>query len=176
MEGPLNDFSINVVTVEVLDLSYNRFEGQMTGGGGLDLPIRVLKLEGNELWGLHPILCIMMPHVEVLTVQDNLFETELAPDWVQCQNLTYFNVANTNFYGQIPSEFGTWTTLKELDLSQNQRIVGSIPSELGILPSLSLLNLTGTMIQGTIPESLCERQREGGLTLSADCNLIECCK
>ena len=62
------------------------------------------------------------------------------------------------FEGRIPSVFGSWRNLTELDLSGN-KFSGTIPRELGVLSILGVLRLSSNRLTGSIPQELgnCKR-------------------
>ena len=176
IEGIVGAVGSHGVLMQVLDISYNKLNGQMTGGGGMQsLPHRIFRLDGNQIFGMNHLICTIMPHLEELSVRGNSFETELTAGFANCRNMTNFAVADTAFYGSIPSEFGTLSRLKELDLSGNAKIVGTLPSELQLLSTLEQLEISGTSITGTIPSALCDRVRAGRLKIKADCEALQCC-
>ena len=57
--------------------------------------------------------------------------------------------------GEVPTELGALSDLRELDLTGNH-LIGSIPVQLGGLSSLERLLLSGNQLSGEIPHSLTE--------------------
>ena len=55
--------------------------------------------------------------------------------------------------GTIPSEIGNLTSLRDLELDDNQ-LSGTIPSEIGNLTSLRDLELDDNQLSGTIPSEI----------------------
>ncbi|KAJ6881272.1 receptor-like protein 9DC3 [Populus alba x Populus x berolinensis] len=67
--------------------------------------------------------------------------------------LTYLDLSNNNFNGQIPSSFKNLVNLSFLDLSNNQ-LAGPIYSQLHTLLNLEILYLSNNVFNGTIPSFL----------------------
>ncbi|MDE2751458.1 MAG: leucine-rich repeat domain-containing protein, partial [Gemmatimonadota bacterium] len=68
-------------------------------------------------------------------------------------SLKRLDLSNNELSGEIPSELGALTSLKRLDLSNNY-LSGEIPSESGALTSLEELDLNNNNLSGEIPAEL----------------------
>ncbi|CAB9528292.1 Leucine Rich Repeat [Seminavis robusta] len=164
-------------SLEVLAVSNNKFQAQLTGGGGFAaFNLRVARMDGNKLMGWHSAVYPFLPHLEVLDIADNLFEGELSPKLRLCKNMTYFANRGNSFHGSLPTELGELSLLQELDVSGNRFLHGTVPSELALLPDLARLNIIGTSITGTIPELLCSKVNRGDLVLIANKSIAETCQ
>ncbi len=60
------------------------------------------------------------------------------------------NMGVTGLVGEIPAELGNLTSLKELDLANNE-LTGEIPAELGSLTSLEILDFSNSGLTAEIP-------------------------
>ena len=178
VQGQPPSFTANAMALEVVNISNNKYKGQLRGGALKPFNIRFIKLDGNQLMGYNPIVYRFLPKLEVLDLTGNLFDQYLTTEHIHNPNLTSLVLANNQpgFKGTIPTELAVLTDLTEIDLSGNTRIVGNVPTELALLPHLANLDISGTFINGTIPESLCARVKEGELNILADCNLVQCCE
>ena len=178
VQGQPPSFTANAMALEVVNISNNKYKGQLRGGALTPFNIRIIKLDGNQLLGYNPLVYRFLPRLEVLDLTGNLFDQYLTTEHIHNPNLTSLVLANNHpgFKGTIPSELSVLKDLTEIDLSGNTRIVGSIPTELALLSHLSHLDISGTSINGTIPESICARVKEGELKILADCNLVQCCE
>ena len=70
-----------------------------------------------------------------------------------CPNLTYLDLSQNWFYGDLPTNISALTKLQYLSLEGNS-FTGSIPPDFGSLPKLTLLRLRGNTLEGTIPPEL----------------------
>ncbi|WVZ91020.1 hypothetical protein U9M48_037253 [Paspalum notatum var. saurae] len=123
-----NDISSLSAQLEHLNLSTNRFAGSIPTSIGRFPKLKSLLLDNNGFDGCYPAEEISyLSDLEVLTLAYNPFVP--AP---------------------IPKEFGRLTSLTYLWLS-NMNITGDIHENLSNLSNLSVLALTGNMMQGTIP-------------------------
>ncbi|XP_060675425.1 receptor-like protein 9DC1 isoform X2 [Ziziphus jujuba] len=59
-------------------------------------------------------------HLQMLSLADNHFNLSQIPAAIgQLSGLTYLNLSNSAFYGQVPSEISNLTKLSSLDVSSN---------------------------------------------------------
>ena len=68
-------------------------------------------------------------------------------------NLRSLNLGANGLTGSIPAELGSLANLESLELSNNE-LTGSIPEELGLLGNLRSLDLSDNELMGPIPEEL----------------------
>uniref|UniRef100_A0A0E0BPU3 non-specific serine/threonine protein kinase n=1 Tax=Oryza glumipatula TaxID=40148 RepID=A0A0E0BPU3_9ORYZ len=123
---PLSNFS-GFPLLEVLDLSFNSFIGDVSTQLSSLLKLRSLNLSSTNLAGDVPTS--MTPSLEELVLSIN------------------------NFSGSIPIALFSYRNLTVLDLSQN-KLTGDVPDEFFKLPKLRTLLLSGNMLIGTIPVTL----------------------
>jgi len=60
-----------------------------------------------------------------------------------------------------------------LNVAGNEFLIGTIPTELGALPALTYINVMGTSLAGTIPDSIC--QLNSSIDVRANCSSLVCC-
>nr|GMC80579.1 receptor-like protein 12 [Ipomoea batatas] len=164
-----------VPTLQTIDLSFN----EMLGGSLPDFPkngsLKSLTLYGTMFSGNLPesignlrllshldlAYCDFSGAISVsITKLTNLVGLRLHGNhfsgWIPplklVKNLTYINLSNNDFTGEIPSShWDGLNNLKNLDLSENS-FSGPIPASLFFLPSLTTLSLYGNKLSGHINE------------------------
>jgi len=110
--------------------------------------------------------------------KDNVDERSVCA-WIgiECDNdnnIISIQMPNYKLKGSIPEEIGYLRFLSILDLSDNY-LTGYLPSDLRWAP-LNRLDISGNMLKGLIPPSLCEKQgvNGNGETGRFDCEYIAC--
>lgn len=180
--GPVPTTSArNADGLEVFLASHNNLSGIITGTVP-PFKLRIYKVDGNTLFGTNDDVWQFLPNLEVFNASGNQYDNFWggATIGLHCRNLTHFTVGHNPWRGQVPSEFGLLTKLKELDFS-NSLLTGSIPSELGLLTNLEVLNLENTGVEGKVPERLCkirENVQERGAPppdFLFNCSRVKCC-
>ncbi|CAN8235447.1 unnamed protein product [Cochlearia groenlandica] len=131
---PQGFFFSNLDQLLLLDLSYNRFIGELPLGNG----------SKNRI-------------LNVLDLSSNLLEGEILSGSVFLEegfSLTSFNVSNNSFTGSIPSFLcKTSPRIKKLDFSYN-KFSGFIPVGLGLCLKLSVLGAGFNDISGEISKEI----------------------
>ncbi|KAH7387321.1 hypothetical protein KP509_16G016600 [Ceratopteris richardii] len=174
LSGPLPDMmNTHCDTVQHIDLSKNRFSGQLQYLGLCEnihylnvshnlfsgsIPdfqegsaLFVLDMSHNELVGDIPRSIENASGLSILLLNNNKLSGRIPPELANCSYLIDINLSQNDLLGSIPPEFGNLTNLKALDLSYNN-ISGVIPSELGELHNLKFFNASYNQLEGPIPE------------------------
>ncbi|KAF7147959.1 hypothetical protein RHSIM_Rhsim03G0025800 [Rhododendron simsii] len=121
-------------TLKSLDITNNRFKGQMSRSYG--------NLSGCAMYNL-----------EMLILSDNPFISGNLPDWLgQFKRLKYLDLSYNSFSGSIPQSLGTLSALEVLLIYRNQ-LNGTIPVSLGQLSSLKILDLSFNHLEGVVTEA-----------------------
>ncbi|KAK4778024.1 hypothetical protein SAY87_018211 [Trapa incisa] len=129
-----------------LDLSYNKFEGQIPAWLINEAAPSCLNLSGNFLTSFSKI--DVKSVVQSLDLRYNRLQGSLP---VLPYGIRDFVVSNNNVSGEIPEHICKLENLRLLDLGSNQ-LTGEIPSCLDSLADdLVLLNLQGNNLRGRIP-------------------------
>ena len=169
--------------MQVFDVSNNQLEGSFVGDAGFAaFDLRVARIDGNRLSGnLSPVIPYV-PKLEIFNMTSNLFHHAIGSQLQYATKLTYLGLGENLLTGTVPSELGTLSELRALDISGNLQVQGTLPSELHMLRSLSHLDVSATQVSGSIPRSFCERSAAATqdyetlvLEIVADCIIVECC-
>ncbi|XP_071724434.1 uncharacterized protein [Rutidosis leptorrhynchoides] len=93
-----------------IDLSCNKFCGEIPPQIGNLSNIRVLNLSHNNLSGPIPPALGNLKQVESLDISDNFLTGKIPPEFVGLYSLAVFSVANNNLSGEVPmaAQFGTF--------------------------------------------------------------------
>uniref|UniRef100_R7VZM6 LRR receptor-like serine/threonine-protein kinase FLS2 n=1 Tax=Aegilops tauschii TaxID=37682 RepID=R7VZM6_AEGTA len=148
-----------------VDLSYNKFSG--------DLP----------LW-----IGVKLPYLALLRLRYNMFSGQIPTEIGKFQELQFLDLAHNNFSGSMPNSLVNLSAMARtsgysnvlgqqldfspeilymsiLDLSCNN-LTGAIPQDIGALIGLRSLNFSWNNLSGAIPEKICELEQLESLDLS----------
>ena len=133
--------------LELLDLSYNVFSGQINLNYDEHIfrNLKILKIDGNSLNGYLMVSC----PIEETSSRNCGSPSSL---WEEMPSLTIVSASKNQFTGPLSRYMGNLTLLKEINLSENL-LTGPIPSTFGNLHNLKILKLHDNNLSGTIPES-----------------------
>ncbi|KAJ8759959.1 hypothetical protein K2173_010815 [Erythroxylum novogranatense] len=167
---------INCSNLQILDISYNHFQGVLPGSlSNLSVQLSDLYLGGNQFSGNIPMELDNLINLTILGMEVNLF-TGVFPSYFgkfqklqglalngnklsglippsigNLSQLIELYLQENNFEGSIPSSIGDCQNLQSLDISRNN-LNGAIPSQVFSLSSLTqLLNLSGNLFSATLP-------------------------
>ena len=129
------------------------------------------------LVGALPTSIYALSNLERLTINNNLFRGTLPPEFFQLTKLvnvfigfnhfsgsllpfsklkllTALSVAGCNFYGSIPSQFGS--ALKSLTLfyATKNQLTGTLPSQLSLWTNIKEFDVKRNKLVGTLPNYL----------------------
>ncbi|KAL4583016.1 hypothetical protein LXL04_007580 [Taraxacum kok-saghyz] len=167
------------ISVEVIDLSYNRISwGKpnvvqwILSNGCREL--RHLSVKGNKIAGDLPEFdCPNLEYIdlsannfssgfpsfhdcsslEYLDLSSNKFSGDISGALASCKRLSFLNLTQNQFAGEIPS-FPVDSNLQFLYLSTNHFQGGVPPHLLNLCPTLVELNLSGNNLSGGVPIGL----------------------
>uniref|UniRef100_A0A0D9XXH9 non-specific serine/threonine protein kinase n=1 Tax=Leersia perrieri TaxID=77586 RepID=A0A0D9XXH9_9ORYZ len=137
--------------LEVLDLSFNLFSGDVGTELNSLLKLRSLNLSSNNLVGDVPTS--MVPSLEELVLSSNNFSGSIPKALFSYQNLTILDLSQNNLTGDVPDEFFKLPKLRTLLLSGNG-LSGNIPVSVSSLTSLSRFAANQNNFIGLIPSGI----------------------
>ncbi|KAK2373565.1 putative LRR receptor serine/threonine-protein kinase [Trifolium repens] len=146
----------NLVSLSLLSMEDNNFEGTIPTTFGKFQKIQVLRLLGNNLSGVIPSSIGNLSQLFGLGLDGNMFEGNIPPNIGNCQKLQYLTLSQNNLKGVIPLEIFNISSLSNiLDLSQNS-LSGSLPKEVGMLKNIDFLDVSENKLSADIPETIGE--------------------
>ncbi|CAB9498996.1 Leucine Rich Repeat [Seminavis robusta] len=167
--------SAEMPELDVFIMANNKLDGRLlVDGGFVTFKQRIIKTNGNQLFGQAGPIFQYLPLLEHLDSTSNRFDGPIL-GLAHAANLKQLRNGDNLFTGAIPSEIGLLhEKLEEVDFGGNP-MSGGLPSELGLLTKLTKLNISHTSFSGKIPQGLCELVLVGQLELIANCSQVECC-
>ncbi|CAN0900917.1 Receptor-like protein 13 [Linum grandiflorum] len=132
--------------LRLIDFSNNFFSGQIPPC--IKIRAHWTRQEGDDEIGF---LDAATPAIEPMEITTKAF-----PYSYQGRNLLLMsgiNLANNNFSGEIPEEFGDLTTIRLMNLSHNE-LTGPIPSAFSSLDQMESLDISYNNLTGSIPPQL----------------------
>ncbi|XP_028793937.1 probable LRR receptor-like serine/threonine-protein kinase At2g24230 [Neltuma alba] len=142
--------------LEVIDLSRNQFEGQIS-----QVKFKYnwshliyLDLSENRLSGEIFQYLNEAQNLKHLNLAHNRFTSQKFPQIENLSRLEYLNLSKANLHGHIPAEISRLSNLTSLDISLNY-LTGAIPflrSE-----NLQVLDLSYNNLSGEIPQTVLEK-------------------
>ncbi|XP_078433618.1 uncharacterized protein LOC144704908 [Wolffia australiana] len=145
----------NLTAIADLDLSWNGIGGELPAIGGAPM-LRRLRLRGNELEGGIPGW-VMGLGLEELDLAENRISGGIpAGSAALFEGLRRLDLAGNRISGEIPAEVALWKGLRELNLSGNEGMRARVRGELGFLRNLTVVDLRGCGLYGSIPPELCD--------------------
>ncbi|KAL3518759.1 hypothetical protein ACH5RR_021348 [Cinchona calisaya] len=141
--------------VEIIDLSSNFLSGTLPNQTSQFLRLTSLRISNNSLEGVLPPILGSYPELERIDFSLNHFSGFLLPSLFNSTRMTNIYMSFNNFSGTIPLESLTTQnpSLVSLDLSHNA-LTGHLPPELGEFQNLIYLDLSNNNFEGDIPDGL----------------------
>ncbi|KAL5818557.1 hypothetical protein ACOSQ4_022399 [Xanthoceras sorbifolium] len=152
LSGPLSDMSNlgSCTSLKYLNLSSNQLDFSGKESGGLKLSLEVLDLSYNKISGANVVPWIIYNGCDGLK-QLALKENKVTGDvnMSKCKNLEFLDVSSNNFSMVVPS-FGDCLSLEHLDISSNN-FSGDIWRVVSGCEHLTFLNLSSNSFSGPVP-------------------------
>ncbi|KAJ0260364.1 LRR receptor-like serine/threonine-protein kinase [Hirschfeldia incana] len=141
-------------TLEVADLSKNRFQGHISQVDSNWTSLVYLDLSENELSGDIFKNLKLLKKLKHLNLACNRFNRGVFPRIEMISGLEYLNLSNTNLSGHIPREISELSELSTLDVSGNH-LSGNIP--MLSIKNLVAIDVSRNNLTGEIPMSIIEK-------------------
>lgn len=142
-------------TLEVADLSKNRFQGHISSQVDSNwFSLVYLDMSENELSGDIFKNLTLLKKLKHLNLAWNRFNRGMFPRIEMLSSLEYLNLSNTNLAGHIPREISELSGLTTLDVSGNH-LSGHIPTL--SVKNLVAIDVSGNNLTGEIPMSILEK-------------------
>ncbi|XWS59373.1 hypothetical protein CRYUN_Cryun08bG0116000 [Craigia yunnanensis] len=145
-------------SLQVLDLSENKFHGEVPGEISNCKNLVILNLWGNNFSGPIPSELGSISTLEGLILGDNRFSRVIPESLLNLKNLAFLDLSKNNFGGQIQEILGRFRQLKSLTLQGNSYTDGLHSSGIHKLTNISRLDLSYNNFSGPIPVEISQMQ------------------
>ena len=136
-----NSSICNLVNLQILDLSYNKFNGEVPHClGNTSTQLVVLNLQSNNFKGIIPSAFSTCDLLEYVDFTDNQLEGAIPRSLSKCRNLKVLNLRNNKFKDVFPYWLGSLPYLEVLSLPFN-KFHGDITNNLSKIATSSFSNL-----------------------------------
>ncbi|XP_021651042.2 MDIS1-interacting receptor like kinase 2 [Hevea brasiliensis] len=152
--NPFEDFVVNS-NLRHMDLSRNKFSGQISSIWKWRSQIEAIRVAGNNITGVIPPEIGNFKQLRELDLSSNHISGKIPNELGELTSLLKLALNQNQLSGAIPSELGSLTNLEYMDLSTN-RLSEPIPEDIGDLVKLHYLNLSHNKLNKAIPKQLGE--------------------
>lgn len=175
-----NWFGHNFPRLQSLNLSNNQIHGSLPEWSNDFGTLEVIDMSSNKFQTPISFICnLSTDYLTYLDLSNNLFSETIPNCLTKLTNLVYLNLGKNKFFGKLPSSIGNLTQIMSLHLRYNSldgefptslsqctnlkiidfghnKFMGEIPRWLGeYFPNLVTLSLPSNQFQGTIVSNLC---------------------
>ncbi|KAK9026676.1 hypothetical protein V6N11_039510 [Hibiscus sabdariffa] len=141
-------------TLKGLDLSVNKFRGEIPREISNCKNLVILNLWGNKISGPIPSELGSIPALEGLLLGDNSFSRVIPESLLNLRNLAILDLSMNNFGGEMQEVFGRFKQLKSLVLQGNSYTDGLSSSGIHKLTNISRLDLSYNNFSGPLPAEI----------------------
>ncbi|KAJ4911491.1 Leucine-rich repeat receptor-like protein kinase PXC2 [Raphanus sativus] len=139
--------------LRLLDLSSNRFSGEIPSNVWILTSLVHLNISDNSLFGSVPGGIGGLKLVEILDLSSNLLNGTLPSEIGGAVSLKQLNLQRNHLTGQIPAMISNCSALNTIDLSEN-KLSGAIPGSIGSLSNLQYIDLSRNNLSGSLPKQV----------------------
>ncbi|KAF0936032.1 hypothetical protein E2562_038339 [Oryza meyeriana var. granulata] len=137
-------------SLALLDLSHNRFTGEVSLALASCSMLKVLKAGTNNLSGILPFELFDMTSLEHFSFPNNGLEGELdGSHMAKLSNLVTLDLGGNCFHGKIPESIGQLNKLEKLSLYSN-KMSGNLPPSLSNCTLLTTIDLKINSFSGDL--------------------------
>ncbi|XWS37306.1 hypothetical protein CRYUN_Cryun19dG0031800 [Craigia yunnanensis] len=148
----------NNCSLQVLDISENKFEGELPGEISNCKNLAILNIWGNNFTGTIPSQMGMISTLQGLFLGNNSFSSSIPESLLNLTNLAFLDLSKNKFGGEIQNIFGRFTQVKFLVLHGNSYTGGINSSGILKLPNISGLDLSYNNFSGPLPVEISQMQ------------------
>ena len=173
--GTIPDTMYQLSSLEDLFLQSNELEGTLSPNIGKLVSLKFVSLGLNNFSGAIPTQIGKMKDLVVFDIGTNWFTNEIPTEFGELDRLEELVLEENALTGTIPSELQYLPNLWKLRLHSNM-LSGVVPLELGGLASLrdGVVFLHNNSLTGSLDSVFCNNSLPPPLTLTADCEEIDC--
>ncbi|MFS7996344.1 putative protein kinase RLK-Pelle-LRR-XI-1 family [Helianthus anomalus] len=148
-----------------MDLSYNKFYGEVSSNWGSCPNLTSLKISNNNLSGKISSELGGATRLVQLDLSSNHLVGEIPTSVERLSSLVNLHLDNNMLLGKIPSVLGNLYNLEDLNVAKNS-LTGPINEKLGECLKLRMLNLSSNKLEGPIPIHISKLDKLESLDLS----------
>ena len=173
LSGTFPQYLTGMTDLVQIDVSRGRFTGPLPTDWSQMTNLVALALFSNALTGPLPDSFQELTKLMNLDAGGNRLEGTIPTGFGRLTDMSFMSLDRNALTGPIPTELGYMTDLSYLHLNRNS-LTGTIPSELGAIPGFMFIQLSNNDLHGSAPSKLCTLVNSTGLTLTVNCDEIQC--
>uniref|UniRef100_A0A7N0ULT0 Protein kinase domain-containing protein n=1 Tax=Kalanchoe fedtschenkoi TaxID=63787 RepID=A0A7N0ULT0_KALFE len=149
LDGNLGDGLGGFTSIQQLDLSNNRIEGEIPSS--LPLSLLALFLSSNALTGSIPDSISGLSQLTAMSLNNNLLVGNIPDAFQTLTSLANLDLSSNSLNGELPTSLGNLLSLKSMHLQNNE-----LSGTLDVLQDLPLtdLNIENNKFSGIIPDKM----------------------
>lgn len=152
-------------------LGNNRITGSLPPEIGQLTNMEYMYMEGNPITGTIPSEMGRLTEMRELDLHDTLLSGTIPEEFFTglWEMINMIDVTDCNLVGTISPSIAGMRTLDWVLIANNQ-FTGPVPAEFGDIEALNRIQIQGNQFTGSIPQTLCQRRGDGSVyEVIADC-------